>query len=428
MTRTLRTGFTLVELLVVMSLVVVLAGLTVAVAESGAFGSQKVVSAADRASGWLLIAKQRALRDQRPRGVRFLLSPGNGGSPTLNPPGGNSDPSYYVCREAQYIEIPDAWAPGGGTTAPGTQPFIAFVYTTPPNPNTYVVDDPPPAGTGPASDPNGYSIKPQPNPQRVFAVLPSVADQGDFSARAKPGNLLVLPNQGGTYRIDQIFVKPTLTLTLNTPSGPIPYSGGQVAELVLGRGTVSPATATFTYPDLGAATSGPSAGTQLAPPSPCKTETRFAFTSGIDGGLFGTGGAQPLVGEPLLQLTGQTIVIDVRANNTTLTSTTTPALTVPTTGGVTLAPPTGVPQYFDILFSPSGQVLGATGGLICLWVRDGDKTPATPGARPDFDQAGEQVLVTIYPRTGAIATHPVQPGTTDAEVYRAAQDGLNSGL
>ena len=35
--------------------------IAVAVAESGAFGSQKVISAADRASGWLLIAKQRAV-------------------------------------------------------------------------------------------------------------------------------------------------------------------------------------------------------------------------------------------------------------------------------------------------------------------------------------------------------------------------------
>ena len=78
MNRTLsprrRSGFTLVELLVVMTLMVILAALAVGVAYSGAIGSQKVVSGGDRASGWLLISKQRAQRDGAPRGVRFYIN------------------------------------------------------------------------------------------------------------------------------------------------------------------------------------------------------------------------------------------------------------------------------------------------------------------------------------------------------------------
>ena len=74
-TRTVRRAvFTLVELLVVIALIIVLAALTAAVVQTGMLTSQKVVSAADRASGWLLIAKQRALRDGAPRGVRRLAN------------------------------------------------------------------------------------------------------------------------------------------------------------------------------------------------------------------------------------------------------------------------------------------------------------------------------------------------------------------
>src|SRR5690349_12412618 len=80
-----RSGLTLVELLVVISLIILLAALTVAVTQSSAFSSQKVVSGGDRASGWLLMARQRAIRDNRPRGVRFLLNPVK--DPALNPTG-----------------------------------------------------------------------------------------------------------------------------------------------------------------------------------------------------------------------------------------------------------------------------------------------------------------------------------------------------
>lgn len=417
MTRTLRSAraaFTLVELLVVMSLVVVLAGLTVAVAESGAFGSQKVVSAADRASGWLLIAKQRALRDGRPRGVRFLLTPANNLTPALNPPTPNTDPGFYVCREAQYVEIPDAWSsvPTPGSTIP--PPFLAFVYQS---------------GAGVATPPLPFvtaanvTSKP-PNPQRVFIVLPTTDQQNDFSAREQAGSLglLVLPNQGGTFRVDQILpAVQQLEVNGTTVSA---------RELVLGRYTSNPPPylddppglppryqrPAFTYPDLGAT------ATQVTGPAPApqkvgKVEYNFAFTSGIQGGPTGLGGPQPLVGEPLLQLSGQTIVIDVRMGNDPNTGQPTLA-TNPTTIGVT---PAGV-QYFDVLFSPSGQVLGTSGAQIALWLRDGDKV-ADP--RASFDAAGEQVLVTVYTRTGAIATHPV---TNGPDPYTAAKDGLNSGL
>lgn len=353
MTRTGAAGrpaFTLVELLVVMSMVIVLAALAVGVAESGAFGSQKVVSAADRASGWLLVAKQRALRDGRPRGVRFLLSPG-----------GAAD--YYTSREAQYIEVPEAWTPN--PTALSTGPRIVFVYQT-----------------GPSSQQVYFASQ---NPSDVQAG-------SEFDQRVTAGYMLWLPELGGNYYVNQVG-----------PVTQVTAGGANLSARLLTLGTT---TGVPTYPDLGAAVSP-----TTTPPTATKSTFQFAFVAP----------PQPLVGEPLLQLTGQTIAIDVRFVQdppTTGPLVVRPLGPLATTGGVTA---TGT-QHFDVLFTPSGQVLGAPGGLIALWVRDQEKVADPRGA---FDQAGEQVLVAVYPRTGAIATHPVTNGT---DPHAAAKDGLNSGL
>ena len=100
--RPARPGYTLVEILVVMSLIILLAALALGVSQTGMFGSQKVISAGDRASGWLLIAKQRAMRDGLPRGVRFFNTSG-GATGNVN-----------AFTDAAYIEVPDAWVPNPG--------------------------------------------------------------------------------------------------------------------------------------------------------------------------------------------------------------------------------------------------------------------------------------------------------------------------
>src|SRR5688572_2733931 len=122
MTRVLRRrpGFTLVELIVVIALIIVIAALTVAVFNSGFISSQRVTGGADRIGTAMLIAKQRALRDRAPRGVRFHLTP-DPRDPTV-------PPRSFVVTEFQYIEQPDAWSPNPAAAGNATGGRIVIVY------------------------------------------------------------------------------------------------------------------------------------------------------------------------------------------------------------------------------------------------------------------------------------------------------------
>ncbi len=103
-------GFTLVELLVVIILILVIASLVVAFAPRLA-ERQKVPRGADLIQGWSLISKQRAKRDQLPTGIRLQPDPNN--------------PNLY--RELQYIQKPDDLTIGSVQYTPPTGTTVQFI-------------------------------------------------------------------------------------------------------------------------------------------------------------------------------------------------------------------------------------------------------------------------------------------------------------
>jgi prepilin-type N-terminal cleavage/methylation domain-containing protein len=97
-----RSAFTLIELLIVISLIVVIAGigfLTVPLFTS----QQRASSNASIIVAWLGDAKVQALKDQRSTGVRFVLDPNN--------------PNFV--REMYYVQTPDDFTGGMGNPAAG---------------------------------------------------------------------------------------------------------------------------------------------------------------------------------------------------------------------------------------------------------------------------------------------------------------------
>jgi type II secretory pathway pseudopilin PulG len=421
-----RPAFTLVELLVVIALIIALAGIAVAVAESGAFGSQKVISAGDRASGWLLIARQRAIRDGAARGVRFFRSP----QAVANP---GDQAQAYRFTEAQYIEQPDPWVPNPAQEGNPFGPRIVFSYQWNPTatPPQYVVKE----VYLVAFDPNGNSGT---NNALAGSLL-------EYDQRVTAGDYLRLPEFGASIRITDT----------GSPPGPQP---GANPWLVLNRAdgsdvTVPPANFRRMYVDvsqlqqvLDLAAAHNVRRNNNDPQRGVLTTYKYAFQAR----------PRPLIGEPILQLTGNSC-IDFRDRNPGSAPNLNPyypaanlGLTLaqnppPTTFGVDVTPGSNW-EYFDILFNPDGTVQNPQGGLICLWVRDPDKIGPSNNLQPHprlqtqpalqtdspaaFDQAGEQVLVTIYTRTGLIATHPVArpDGSPTTDPYRNAKDGINSGF
>src|SRR5439155_22119725 len=95
-----RWGFTLVELLVVISIMVALMAM-IALAAPRFAERQGPSRGAMQLQSWLNLARQTAIRDKRPRGLRMLLPVGQ--------PYKDNDKNY--ARELQYIEQPEDFYP-----------------------------------------------------------------------------------------------------------------------------------------------------------------------------------------------------------------------------------------------------------------------------------------------------------------------------
>ena len=407
--RPARPGYTLVEILVVMSLIILLAALALGVSQTGMFGSQKVISGGDRASGWLLIAKQRAMRDGLPRGVRFF----------------NSTAAPTAFTEAAYIELPDAWVPNPQQEGKPNGARIVFVYAWKSNPV--------PPGSPPGTLPLNSVFS-----QEVYFVG-STADLDEYDQRVSDKDFLVLPELGKSFQIKTANgpISPNTYMapesSLPSPSATTLFTTTNSRQVVLLN----------SYPDLSAAGTGPSASPASPRSTPCvatMTTYKFGFQRP----------AQPLLGEPALQLTGG-ISIDFREplavapfyTDSVNTPTAVPPYYPTTTFGVSTKPDAATGgRFFDVMFSPSGQVLDNNAGLICLWVRESSKTPHprlnAAGECDDpitFDAAGPMVFVVVNARNGLISTQPINASAvknpapaSNYDPYQFAKDGINSGL
>jgi type II secretory pathway pseudopilin PulG len=290
---------TLVELLVVISIVSVLLAL-VAIYVVPAFSDNKnVIRGVDRVTTALLIAKQRALRDQAPRGVRFIV-----------------DPSGF-CRQLQYIEQPDHFRVGTISTTIPNSPTVRF--------NSDII------GAAVAGDVGNYLVQPG-----DWLVIYGDATQAN----------------NGTYEIGAIPNPPSPPdVQLQQPPTGLP------ARVI---------------------------------PLPLNTDLFKVIRQ-----------PRAIAGEQPVDLP-YNVVVDVAAMNSIG-----PANQLPSRGAV-----------YEVLFDVSGSVLNTRSSRpLVMVIRDETQSGAL--------EANTTRLLTVNPRTGSVAAHPVGPGGTPLQY---ATDGRSSGL
>ncbi len=326
-----RGGFTLVELIVVIGIILVIAALGAAFAPNVS-DSQNMTRAVDNLEQWLLTAKMRAKRDGLATGIRFIPDPNN--------------PTSGLYSEFQNIQQPEPLTGGNLVfVATGTnQPTGAVLFQQlGPIGNLFVTGG---VCTLATALPSGLV-------QVQFANV-------DFTGgHALPPQYLVQPGDylelrdGGVYLISQV-----------QPSPPAP---GTILQLA-----------------------GTSYDKTITVPSPT-TNYRILRQPRI------------LIGEPPLTLPNN-MVVDMNTIPGTLVS----SNVVQGTSG-----------YYEILFSPSGAVVGtnAGSGKLLIYVHD-----STDLSQDITNHAG---LVGVQCRTGFIGAYSVAPGN---DPFYYAEEGRSSGL
>ncbi len=382
-----RGGFTLVELLVGMGLIILLSALAVGVAYSGILDSHRLTAGTDRINGWLLQARGKAARNQAPVGVRFLI-----------------DSTGLKCTEAQFIEVPDPYNPNPTGRHDGFR--LVFLNHQP--------------GGGPPAPPVVREV-------HVVTGNPALFPLTTILSEVSVGDVLSCPEFTTLHRVTNVPAPPALDNRLRQLANPnAPYSPG-VNDYVPVQSVRLYVTNEALLPDLGHNIGGLVNTPNLPGPPPSYNPPDREFVPNYSTTTFGfLRQPRPILGEPVLQLSSGT-VIDV-SGNAALPTTLHDSVYLP---GPALNPGGAV----DVLFAPTGEVLNATQGKIVLWVRNPDfPHPRTSGdTRPQYEAAGEMSLVVVYTKTGAVTTQPVKlpapvvfgPGETP---HDNAKDGINSGI
>jgi prepilin-type N-terminal cleavage/methylation domain-containing protein len=403
--RPVRGAFTLVELLVVLGIMLVLMALAVVIVSSGLIDNHRLSAGSDRVSGWLLQARSKAFRDRLPRGVRFI-----------------PDANGYV-REAQFIEVPEPYVPNPDGNDQGFK--LAYRYTEQdrvPGPGTYTAKE-------------------------IFIIK---------NVGSTPAEMDVAFNEISAGDTLKISAFTTLHRIVNVERRYAPYApplsvyyNGSVQsfpalKIVLANDPF-PATLpiqadTPKLTDLGGQYTAKSDANYLNPPF-LYTTTGFAIIRQ----------ARPMLGEQPLKFSANTMIqIAQPVSNLPAAPTFRPGTTSESLISMSLIPAidqggtvTGNIQAFnyDVLFGATGEVQNNAGlGRVVLWMRNPDFIPTSFGVRnantddrAAFDRAGEMALITVYCKTGAVATHPVQlpvagPTMSASHAYQFTKDGIASGL
>jgi prepilin-type N-terminal cleavage/methylation domain-containing protein len=294
-----RGGFTLVEMIVVITIMLMMAALGIALLPRF-LDNQMQTRAVDQLTQWLLTAKQRAKRDGVPTGVRII-----------------QDTTTGLYHQLEYVQQPDPYT-GGLCQSVNATNNGGVLFST------------------------------------VTLQLGGVDFEGAATGTQLPnwivqaGDYLQLNGGGPVYLIQT--VKSTQVVLVNT----------QIT---------------------------------IAAPTPNYKIIR-----------------QPrrLLGEDILSLP-QDIIVDFSTN---------PATGNPYSLNVPQRQLAGIANAYEILFAPSGAVLGqgTPSGKVILWVRNNTKPQSDPGA---------VTLVSIQIRTGFIAAHPISLGS---DPYLFTEDGRSSGM
>jgi prepilin-type N-terminal cleavage/methylation domain-containing protein len=327
-----RPAFTLVELMVVIVIVGILAALTILIFPKLQY-SQSVAKGADVVQGQLYLAKQMALRDQLPRGVRFIPNAAAGGFDSV-----------------QLIEQPRPYNKGTISTLPTAAD-----------------------GPGPTSG--------------LWQVNFSATVNSDFANGAVlAGDFLDLSAAGDLYTVNQHAMHKIMAVSwvagggLPAPPASLPAVAAPTVWL-LSQPTLPP-TPTPLPPPLNLPYKIVRAPRPMIGVGPVALPSDIFVDKGNDPGL----GGQSLITQD------------------------------PTPSGAATFPP-AVGSNYDIMFAPSGKVLGLAGtqGKVVLWIWDPTRS------------APEQVLVAVFTQTGNIATQPVNE-VAGGDPYLFIKDGTTSGM
>lgn len=347
-TATPRPGFTLVELLVVMAVVIALAALALLVVPD-ALTQDRTTDGAGTVRQTLMIAKARALKEGAPRGVRFLV-----GTDPVNP--SKTEPRWAT--EMQYIEQPPPLAPAGPTE------YIEFAFARDTNGNL---------ATTPPNAPVGSTITPPEvyhwnMSQPMLDLLNTASAAGPVQFQAKIGD----------ERVVLLIAGPPPAAALVAPN---PRAGARQLTLAANQ-------------DYGPLLRALGTGTSVL-------LTTF----------WATRPPQPLLGEPTVQLP-RNVCVDLASSSVRAAA-----------GGTD----------YDLLFAPNGEVLYRPEGQIHLWVRDytkpgGDSAAPAPAPPGDFNAGGEQQVVSLKTKSGALGVFPIAhpPYAAGENAFKFAREAASS--